>query len=222
MKKTQRTPKPIRQKNLRDPEATREALMQAGSELFAARGFDGVPVEAIAERAGANKAMINYHFGGKRGLYKAIVVETFREIGTAVRAIAEAAGTPPEQIGAFIDFVLELGTTRRLAFPALFLREALSADAPDPDVLPVVGGVVQAITGLIAKGVQDGSFRPMEPLLAYFTLISPIALFLATEPLRRRAFEDGLIPFAPPSSKDFAAHVKQTLLRGMSHDKEKS
>jgi len=196
--------------------------MQAGSELFAARGFDGVPVEAIAERAGANKAMINYHFGGKRGLYKAIVIESFQELGTAVRAIVQGPGTPPQQIGQFVDFVLELGTTRRLAFPALFLREALSAEAPDPDVLPVVGGVVQAITGIIAKGIQDGSFRPMDPLLAYFTLISPIALFLATAPLRRRAYEDGLIPFAPPSPKDFATHVKETLLRGMRSDKERS
>jgi AcrR family transcriptional regulator len=222
MPKTPATAKPLRKKNLRDPEATREALLQAASELFAARGFDGVPVEAIADRAGANKAMINYHFGGKRGLYKAIVVETFREIGAAVRAIAQGPGTAPEQIGLFIDFVLELGTTRRLAFPALFLREALSAEAPDPDVLPAVGAVVQAITGLIGQGVADGAFRPMDPLLAYFTLISPMALFLATEPLRRRAYEDGLIPFAPPSSQDFAAHVKQTLLRGMSHDKERS
>jgi AcrR family transcriptional regulator len=222
MNKTVSADKPLRQKNLRDPDATREALMQAGSELFAARGFDGVPVEAIAERAGANKAMINYHFGGKRGLYKAIVIETFQELGTAVRAIAQGPGTPPEQIGRFIDFVLELGTTRRLAFPALLLREALSAEVPDPDVLPVVGGVVQALTGLIAKGSQDGSFRPMDPLLAYFTLVSPIALFLATEPLRRRAYEDGLIPFAPPSPKDFAMHVKETLLRGMRSDKEMS
>jgi TetR/AcrR family transcriptional regulator len=222
MNTIRRAPKPLRQKNLRDPEATMEALLQAGSELFAARGFDGVPVEAIAERAGANKAMINYHFGGKRGLYKAIVISTFEEIGAAVRAIAETPRTAAEQLGAFVDLVLEIGTTRRPAFPALFLREALSPEAPDPEVLQRVAGVVSAIVGIIGRGVKDGSFRPMDPLLAYFTLISPISLFLATEPLRRRAYEDGLIPFAPPSPKDFATHVKVTLLRGMRNDKEKS
>ena len=43
---------------------TREALLAAGTELFAERGYDGVPVWEIADRAGVNKAMISYHFGG--------------------------------------------------------------------------------------------------------------------------------------------------------------
>ncbi|MCP4657706.1 MAG: helix-turn-helix transcriptional regulator, partial [bacterium] len=50
-----------------DAAATREALLEAATELFAERGFDGAKVEAIARRAGVNKAMISYHFGGKQG-----------------------------------------------------------------------------------------------------------------------------------------------------------
>src|SRR5437667_3373971 len=57
----------------RDAAATRDALLAAGTELFAERGYDGVPVWAVAQKAGVNKAMINYHFGGKRKLYRAIV-----------------------------------------------------------------------------------------------------------------------------------------------------
>jgi hypothetical protein len=64
----------------RDPDATRDALLTAGTELFAESGYDGVPVSAIAEKSRVNKAMINYHFGGKRQLYRAIVRTTFSEI----------------------------------------------------------------------------------------------------------------------------------------------
>ena len=64
----------------RDAAATRDALLTAGGELFAERGYDGVPVAAIAQKAGVNKAMINYHFGGKRKLYLAIVTATFANI----------------------------------------------------------------------------------------------------------------------------------------------
>src|SRR2546427_976328 len=64
----------------RDAAATRDALLAAGTELFAERGYDGVPVWAIAQKAGVNKAMINYHFGGKRKLYRAIVSATFGEM----------------------------------------------------------------------------------------------------------------------------------------------
>jgi TetR/AcrR family transcriptional regulator len=222
MNKTGLTPKPLRKKNLRDPEGTKEALMQAGSELFASHGFDGVPVEAIAERAGANKAMINYHFGGKRGLYKAIVISTFEELGGIAREVAASPQPVPDQLATFIDRVLELGSTRRVAFPALFLREALSPEAPDPEVLPRIGAVVGALMSIIARGVQDGSLRPMDPFLGYFLLISPVSLFLATHPLRSRAYEAGLIPFAPPSTGDLARHLKETVLRGMRSDKERS
>src|SRR2546426_9247940 len=80
----------------RDAAATRDALLAAGTELFAERGYDGVPVWAIAQKAGVNKAMINYHFGGKRKLYRAIVSATFGEMVASVERLAEAPRPAPE------------------------------------------------------------------------------------------------------------------------------
>ncbi len=40
----------------RDAAATRDALLAAGTELFAERGYDGVPVWAVAQKAGVNNA----------------------------------------------------------------------------------------------------------------------------------------------------------------------
>jgi TetR/AcrR family transcriptional regulator len=225
MAQTKNTGKPLRQKNLRDPAATREALMQAGSELFAARGFDGVPVEAIAERAGANKAMINYHFGGKRGLYQAILLETFEEIGAEVRAISQRPDDARTQIAAFIDFVLQLGTTRRVAFPALFLREVMSGEGPDLEVFKRLGMVVSSVMEIVRRGVAEGALRPIDPFNAYFMLMAPMSLFLATQPVRVWGYEKGLLPFPPPPPTQFAEQLKQTLLQGLGvvdGEKEKS
>ena len=44
---------------LRTAGQTRGALMRAGRELFAERGFDGATVQEITARAGVNKAAIN-------------------------------------------------------------------------------------------------------------------------------------------------------------------
>jgi AcrR family transcriptional regulator len=225
MKNTSKPVKPIRQKNLRDPEATREALMQAGTELFAARGYDAVPVESIAERAGANKAMINYHFGGKRGLYKAILIETFEEIGAQVRAISQGSGDARAQIAAFIDFVLDLGTTRRVAFPALFLREVMSGEGPDLEVFKRLGMVVSSVMEIVRRGVAEGTLRPVDPFNAYFMLMAPMSLFLATQPVRIWGYEKGLLPFPPPPPAGFAEQLKETLLRGLGaieNEKERS
>lgn len=48
---------------------TRRRLLEAALIVFAERGFDGAGIREIAERAKANSAMVQYHFGGKEGLY---------------------------------------------------------------------------------------------------------------------------------------------------------
>jgi AcrR family transcriptional regulator len=50
---------------------TREALLAAAIEVFGRDGFHAASTRAIASAAGANQALIGYHFGGKQGLYLA-------------------------------------------------------------------------------------------------------------------------------------------------------
>jgi AcrR family transcriptional regulator len=85
-----------------DPQGTRAALLAAGTEVFAERGFKGATAERIAKRARANKAMINYHFGSKRGLYQAILVAVFTEMGERLQAVRAAHRPAPEQIRSFV------------------------------------------------------------------------------------------------------------------------
>lgn len=51
---------------------TRTRILYAAEAEFADHGFDGVSVRQIAQRADVPVALINYHFGGKEGLYRAI------------------------------------------------------------------------------------------------------------------------------------------------------
>lgn len=52
---------------------SRARIVEAAAQLFADRGFDGVSVRELAKRAGVNAAAVNYHFGGKEGLYHAVI-----------------------------------------------------------------------------------------------------------------------------------------------------
>ena len=94
----------------RDAAATRDALLAAGAELFAERGYDGVRVAAIADTAGVNKAMISYHFGGKRQLYLAIVKATFGEIVAGVERLAGSSRPAPEVLRELVALIGELAT----------------------------------------------------------------------------------------------------------------
>lgn len=56
----------------RDAESTRDAILAAAEELFADKGFAGVPISAIAERSGTSGPLIMFHYKSKKGLYQAM------------------------------------------------------------------------------------------------------------------------------------------------------
>ncbi|MEZ7196817.1 CerR family C-terminal domain-containing protein [Pseudodesulfovibrio karagichevae] len=101
-------------------EETRITLLDTGAELFAKNGYNGVSMRTLAAEAGVNLATISYHFGGKAGLYEAIIQEITNVRDQifppteAVRArLAEAGETPEERaevvdwfMGALIDGLL--------------------------------------------------------------------------------------------------------------------
>jgi AcrR family transcriptional regulator len=59
----------------RDAAASRRALLDAAGALFHARGYDGTTVREIGDRAGIDPALIARYFGGKEGLYLAVLAE---------------------------------------------------------------------------------------------------------------------------------------------------
>ncbi|WP_243925090.1 CerR family C-terminal domain-containing protein [Pseudodesulfovibrio sp. S3-i] len=56
-------------------EETRATLIQTGARLFAQHGYSAVSMRTLATEAGVNLATVSYHFGGKAGLYQAILQE---------------------------------------------------------------------------------------------------------------------------------------------------
>ncbi|GAB6178472.1 CerR family C-terminal domain-containing protein [Desulfobaculum senezii] len=71
--------------------ATRLRLIEEGGKLFAAKGFDGVSTRDIARACGVNLASIAYHFGGKKGLYNAVLEDIFANMQRASQPLVAAA-----------------------------------------------------------------------------------------------------------------------------------
>jgi TetR/AcrR family transcriptional regulator len=84
----------------RNPHRSRERLLAAGLSEFAAKGFAGARVESIARRTGLNKQLISHYFGGKRGLYRAVMS---RRRNAGGGEISIEPGPMPDALGVFHD-----------------------------------------------------------------------------------------------------------------------
>lgn len=57
----------------RDKEASKQALLRAGLEVFSKYGYDAATTKTVAAQAGLNEQLITRYFGGKAGLLLAIL-----------------------------------------------------------------------------------------------------------------------------------------------------
>jgi AcrR family transcriptional regulator len=70
-------------------EATRLALIRAAIEVFGREGYKAATTNEIARTADANQALISYYYGGKEGLYRAVVEHIARRIDARTQPLAE-------------------------------------------------------------------------------------------------------------------------------------
>jgi AcrR family transcriptional regulator len=197
-----------------DGGSTREALLAAGAEVFAEKGFEGATTDLIARRARANKAMINYHFRSKKGLYEAILIDTFTGLATRVAA-AKGTRSAPDELRAFIAAFAEAAAGHP-TFPAMLFREVASGGQHLPkQVFEQLVSILGLVRGIIEQGMRDGTFRPIDPMLTHASLIGALTFFMATDKMRQRARAEFAMPIPLPTLIEYVAFFQELMTRGL-------
>ncbi len=173
-------------------ESTRAALLAAGRQLFAERGYAGAGREAIVAAAGVTRGALQHHFGDKRGLFQAVYEDVEAEVvaATATAALAVGDGHALEMLRvgcqAYLDAVLDPSVQRICAIdgPAV-----LAADVRLEITNRYAFGLVR---GAVEEAVANGEIEtaPVEPLTRMLLAgVVAAAEFVATadDHLRARA-----------------------------------
>ena len=188
----------------------------AGTRLFAERGYEGTPLSAIADRAGVNKALVSYYFGGKRKLYLAIVAATFNDIVGRAEQLPAMRRPAPELLRQLIALIAETATRRNPHFPAMMLREVLAGGRYLADeTLGYPLRVADVVRQIVERGMREGTFRPVDPLSTHLSLIGGLLFFFATAPLRHRLLATGRLPVKAPEAADYVKHMQDLLVDGL-------
>jgi TetR/AcrR family transcriptional regulator len=196
-----------------DAGVTRGAVLAAAADAFSRRGFDGSSVDDIARAARVNKAMIYYHFADKLALYRYVVCDMLRAVGTRVTAIVDDQAPPADKMARFIEAFVAL-TDERPYFPPLMMRE-IADGAPhlDPDTLALIRAVFLAFGRILTQGQQSGAFRAVHPVMAYMSILGPLMLNAAGERAAAAPGRDQLPMFVPVAHTELTRHMQLVALR---------
>src|SRR5690606_36783550 len=124
----------------------RQRILQAAQQLLAERDYEGVSVEAVAERAGVAKSLVFRHFGSKGELYLAAVSDAAARISAIL--FERETGTDPDLFQRLLSW-----TQRKIAVfqeQPLHYGVVLSDVARPPDAAQV------AVRQYVAEGSPQG------------------------------------------------------------------
>jgi AcrR family transcriptional regulator len=109
----------------RDPEARRQAILEAALDVFAAEGFAAAKLDDVAEKAGVAKGTIYLHFKDKQDLFEQMVREAVFPVIARLEELAKLPDLPAELVlrAMFEVFRTQVLATRRKDLLRLILTE---------------------------------------------------------------------------------------------------
>ena len=192
--------------------STRAALQSAASALFAERGYEGTTLDAIAERAGVNKALIRYHFGAKQGLYSALLRVGIDAGRALFEPLRHSALAPEQRFAAYVRALCEFGFGNREFIFILVREEMTGGSRIEPELFADFAQFFLIDREILKAGMEQGVFRSVDPHALHLSLVGSLVFFLLSEPLRA-ARTDG--PSVDVARADYVVHVEQLFLRGL-------
>ena len=149
----------------------REAILDAATELFARKGYNGTAASEIALQAHVAQGTVFHHFKSKENLLISICDELVQSYITGIKQAADGPGSGWEALERVLKFNQEFKGYRRDAIAVVF-RETRDLSRATGKIhehfCGLVNQIIEVKSQCIERGIADGSIRSVPVQLTAF------------------------------------------------------
>ncbi len=192
----------------------RAALLDAAQEILAEKGLPRVTVREVAKRAGVKPALVNYYFGSKDDLLRAVADRISAKLLDRIRAVVSQAGSAEEQLANMVRAAVAVIGADRYA-PRLIAEQVLFGEDEviDDFVTNFASKNLENFAQVLQEGQRMGVFREVNPMFLIPALFGSSLFFFLAEPILKRLY--GIPGITPELAQQFAEHQVELLLNGI-------
>jgi AcrR family transcriptional regulator len=139
---------------------TRAKLLEAGRKAFGTIGYSEASMDDFTAEAGLTRGALYHHFGDKKGLFEAVLIQIDAEMTARMEAASASAPTRwqglVDECNSYLQMALE-PEIQRIVFQ----------DGPavmgDPSSWPNASGCVAMMTASVARLQEEGTIADVDP-----------------------------------------------------------
>jgi TetR/AcrR family transcriptional regulator len=182
----------------RPGQQVRAQLVAAARELFARHGFEGVSLRQVADAAGVTPAMVSYYFGGKQGLWRAVLEDYLEEALEGMLTMRDRIEAPGG-LAVYLARHTQLLAAQPWVAPLLF-REVVLGGRPSAEfVARFPARLRELLRGAVERARDRGEIAAgLDTDLLVLSLLSAAVFPFLVRPLIERLLDQ-------PVDADFAA-----------------
>lgn len=158
----------------------RQVIAHAAAELIFQQGYNETSISQIARKTGIGKSTVYDYFSSKDEIIMFLLDEPLGEVRDRAEEIEPEVGTPAERLTRILEMHLDVllrdkAFIFKLSFE--FQRLPMEVQARHETKRQVYQELLRK---LIDEGIEDGSFRPVDPDIAVKVLLSTLSSVILT------------------------------------------
>ena len=177
--------------------ARREAIVDTSATVFARSGYHATGIVELCQANGLGKGAFYHYIGSKEELLAAIHDRVMDEVMLGAARVAEAGGSPSEQLAMLGEELLDV-IHRYPDHVWVFLHECPALTAERADKFRVRRREYERrVEAVLQAGIDAGEFRDVDPRLTAFAWLGMHNYtYLWLKPGGRLSARDAARPFA--------------------------